>query len=228
MTFRGCNDDLSLCYQILFIQYPNHLHTGPKYWKTARRVRAVTLGDYDKYLGSGSSGRIDYIEDEVDSDANFLPSTNKGKGKKRRSRSPADLSLPVRDIIIKMEKRLEELEWHHSADNELEKGKSTMSNMQKELVKASAKLEAIGNNLKCIICKGYLSSASVILPCCSNFGCCQACLSQWLTESSTCPHCRAAITIDDTIVFPSTKQIPSIIETLKDVESCSSEVVEQL
>ncbi len=114
----------------------------------------------------------------------------KGKGK-QHSKSPESAT----SVLMNMEKRLCDVEQQQfnimdkqiaDADqSQLEGAKNTISKMKKQL-------DAIKSNLKCLICKAYMSSTdSVILPCCCNFGGCRACIAEWLGESATCPHCHA-------------------------------------
>ena len=190
---------------------------GPKYWKSSsRRIRAIPESDYNKFVGGVGYGFVD--------DDDFIHA-GKGKGKapstkKYRSGSPESSSPPGPSTCTSLEaivKRLDDLEKRHS-DDELVKAKATINRMQIELSKVSGKLETIADNLKCIICRNFLSSDSVVLPCCGNFGCCRPCISPWLIDNATCPHCRAALTMMDITPFPCTKQIPSIIEILQQVE----------
>ncbi len=181
--------------------------------------------DYNKYIG---------INDiQFDDDVDFLPSKGKAPAsKKLRSKSPelvfnlnqqagesSSLSYNyIESSIANMGRRLAELEKRHQNDFSDDNGKLT--ELKKDLAMASSKLEAIADNLKCLICRSFLSPTnSVILSCCANFGCCRPCLNQWLVESATCPHCRASLSIDDVVSFPVTKQIPSIIETLQQGEA---------
>ncbi len=200
--------------------------SGPKYWKSsARRVRALPENDYNKFVGGVADG---FEDDDVD----FIP-TGKGKAplsKRYRSGSPELSSLPGPSTHTSLEtivKRLDVLEKRHSDDDELVKAKATINRMQLELSVVSGKLEAIAENLKCMICQGFLSTSdSVVLPCCGNFGCCRPCISPWLTDNATCPHCRAALSIIDVSPFPRTRQIPSIIEVFQPVEVSPVNVME--
>ena len=55
---------------------------------------------------------------------------------------------------------------------------------------------------ECLVCKSQTSFPAVVSPCCNVIlGCevcgCEVCVAQWLEAQSTCPHCRASLTLQD-------------------------------
>lgn len=185
---------------------------GPKFWKGNKKIKAVSEEDFDHwydkdfspYHSSGGIKQLPLISSSDEDD--FMPSTSKGPPPKKK--------LKV-ERLDNIEERLK------SVEGTLEKVKGdteSPSNIHQQLI------AILFNNLKCLICKMLLNENPLILPCCNQIGCCEDCLKQWLNESTTCPHCRAPITMSSCVKLPTS--LCGIISLLRQIEKDADSVIQ--
>ena len=60
------------------------------------------------------------------------------------------------------------------------------------------------------------TSDCVVLPCCGQVGTCYECIGQWLSENSSCPHCRSSINISSCTRLPQLIPIFSMVQRYDD------------
>lgn len=161
---------------------------GMKFWKSNKKIKAVSETDYNAFVGPSSIDSDDsdfeipplpkkatytpiYVSSSEEEMFLQLPCTSKGKGKCKGKEKIHD-----DDRLKSIENRLAKLEKSSVAGSFTSK----VSDEMKDL-------------LKCAICKSLLSTDLSILFCCSQLSCKQ-CLQQWInsTENPTCPLCHAA------------------------------------
>ena len=151
-----------------------NLHTGCKFWRSNKKIRALTNDDYRtlhededfqlpprvmpkrtkliRYspISLSSSDNEDFDE----------PCSSKGKGKK-----------------IKKMSRFDSLE-------------ERISMLEKLSLSQELSIKDIEYLFKCCICKCVLKRDCFLLQCCGQLSC-DGCIRQWFETSKTCPLCRA-------------------------------------
>jgi hypothetical protein len=72
-----------------------------------------------------------------------------------------------------------------------------ISKIEEKFSQDRLKMNKIRSCFKCVICLRVISTwPAVKSPCCGIVLGCQSCVAQWLTNKSNCPHCRANIDVN--------------------------------
>lgn len=205
----------------VIIQY--YFDIDALYWKGSRKIKAVLKEDYDLLHGSTSNA------DSDDDDFMPLPCFGKGKSRKRAARSPVKSEHNAR--IKRLDVKLAHLEKQLSLLNKEEDEDST-SNLRRSLEDTKAKLNSlkdtiqeIKSNLSCFICASIINREITVLPCCKKMAC-LVCVSRWLEDNDTCPHCRQDIISADLHNFPECSQIDSILSLMRRCDTSSPVVID--
>ena len=214
-----------------------YTRVGSRYWKSARRIKALTKGDYELL-----HGRDDPFDKEG-SDDDFMTS--------HKSKHTLSLKKPVKkstetgqlDVLEGRVSVVEDVikDWRRHEDNkeelrrELADCKDSIKAMEcelsakrRKLADAKAFVDAIQENMCCLICKTISSGDCVVFPCCKQFGTCYSCIHEWLLESSSYPHCRAQMEIDCCIKLPDAVQLRAIFSTIQTFKQFNDDVIIEL
>ena len=169
---------------------------GSQYWKSARKIKAITKYNYERMHVVEESGFPDVRGD--DSDDDFIPACKSKKPCLLKAKSSNKDEIEGRVIALEEtiknfkqsqeEMFQQELATCKESMNSLE---AAVSSRQSKLTEAMNALDKIEQNLNCIVCKSVAREAFVIFPCCKLFGSCYSCICDWLEENPSCPHCRA-------------------------------------
>lgn len=99
-----------------------------------------------------------------------------------------------------------------------------MNQQQQQLQRTSSQnldessVETIAEVFRCFICMEKLRNAR-LCPHCSKL-CCYACIHRWLTEQrSQCPHCRAALNINELVNCRWAEEVTQRLDTLQQSNS---------
>ena len=165
-------------------------YLGCKFWKTNKKIKAITEEDYHCYRG------LEVDDDENDDDFEPLPTfrrskyspaaspiiltssddddygkpcTSKGKGKKIKKKTEVNAALEER--VTKLERAL------HTNPTSCD-----TCTLVEEL-------------FKCCVCKSILQQDCILLVCCKQLVC-KMCITQWLATNQSCPLCRESINVD--------------------------------
>ena len=193
--------------------------TGSKYWKTQKKIKAVTEDDYHLY-------RRDLHDYDDDDDFEPVPFFKKRKIGSTRPLSPV-ITLSSEDDEPCNSKG----KGKHKASSKyqnLEERINKLENLQcssRELNKCS-NCEQIADLFKCFICKSVLKSECLLLVCCNHLVC-EICIRQWMDTSRTCPMCRADnIEVENKLPLP--RNVFDLIKILaKEVPASSDENLQQ-
>lgn len=93
----------------------------------------------------------------------------------------------------------------------------TVESLTKKLKTIKERFENYLRDEDCFICKDKIENP-VLLPCCQQIGCIE-CITQWLKNHTSCPHCRTNIVIGDLISVTDRKSVE--IEIEDDIEADS-------
>lgn len=191
-------------------------------------MKAVPEIDYRRQLMNES----DTSDDDFMDDSTFklrkmrktphisLPSSGPDGPCSSRAMKSKEVQIEPPITLCDIEKKLGSLECLIKGNQVEESNKRSRGIMEMNKV-----LEKIQANLTCLICKDIVSEDCIVLTCCNTLGCCQACFCNWISESETCPHCRAAMTEQCHQKMPSSLQFKSIIELVRMQTSDSSSTV---
>ena len=173
--------------------FPPLSYTGPRFWKTSKRIRAVKRSDLKRGKNLAS------IDSSSDSDFD-----------------PRPLSKRTRTATV--EDRLEKLEGDMQRANS---GLLAESNERSELLKKLRKrFSELRQCFECLICKNSAKLPAIIAPCCNIVLGCESCVNQWLTTNPHCPHCRVNITMNECAKLPF---IRNLEEALRDSSQSGAE-----
>uniref|UniRef100_A0A1X7TUX2 RING-type domain-containing protein n=1 Tax=Amphimedon queenslandica TaxID=400682 RepID=A0A1X7TUX2_AMPQE len=170
---------------------------GSKYWKTLKKIKAVTEEDYHLYRGDIP----DYDDDDDDFEA--LPSFKKKKIC-IRSLSPIMLSSEDEEPCSSKAKGKRKQVSKSSSYKTLEERINKLENLHStsKLASKCNKCEQISELFKCFICKSVVKSECLLLVCCNHLVC-ESCIRQWMAASRSCPLCRAEnIEIENKLPLP--------------------------
>ena len=170
----------------------------------------MTKQDYSLLLGGNS---------DDDDDDFVLPPVFAGKGKSagKRARSTNDVRL------YRIESRQLELEDQLKRFKQKEDDEIRRINCQLQLSKAqfdslNGVMMSMKSNIECLICTNGIEDESAVFACCRKL-CGYSCISRWLVESNTCPHCRHELTLESLECIPRCDQIDSVLSILRGYQS---------
>lgn len=197
--------------------------TGSKFWRSAKKVRAVSKDDFCAFTKKGKCP----LPVPSDSDDDFLPPFPKPG----TSKEPLLSSMvptgghKMSEKVQALEFRVRKIESQHLQQDDQEK--VTLREQIVELMKAKDDLQvqvacglseitsfrennsrlmrqhsAITRCFDCMICTNTVSWPCMKSPCCDVIIGCNSCVSRWLENSSVCPHCRSSITLNQCTTIP--------------------------
>lgn len=79
-------------------------------------------------------------------------------------------------------------------------------------------LEEMKVFLSCITCKCVVQFPWLVTSCCAMLMC-KRCAERWIVVDSSCPHCRAVISIDDSLLVNEIKSVGELIAKLVSTEN---------
>ena len=201
---------------------------GSKFWHTSKIIRAISETEYLKLqrlrhpsdqASSGNRGSPVIQVLASDSDSDDVRTARQRKRPRTAVPCPPELSdsdsasqllsakyqatfdvrsllLDIKDNVFKFRKDMKELR---------NKEQTVLSSM-----------------FTCIICQqvSHRGKIPLIPKCCSNIVCCQHCLSEWLSASTQCPHCRQTLTIADCTPQPILRPLFDLLD--KDLDAGDS------
>ena len=97
----------------------------------------------------------------------------------------------------------------------------TVESLTKKLKTIKERFENYLRDEDCFICKDNIKNP-VLLPCCQQIGCIE-CVTQWLKNNSSCPHCRTNMIIGDLISVTDKKLVEIEMEESDGEESDGEE-----
>ena len=138
----------------------------------------------------------------------------------RQTTATADVQSVLFDIRDKMSEFMDHqtttdvLSVLFDVRDKMSEFRSEMEHQIKELNLKEQVSLAIGGLFTCIICKEVsLEDKLPMMPTCyRNIVCCRSCLSQWLSTSNLCPHCRQVISMDDCMPQPPLRPLFELID----------------
>ena len=185
---------------------------GMKFWKTNKKVKAVSEAHYNAFLGVSSQDFSD------DSDFELAPPFPK-----RTAYTPVYISSSEDEVVPSTSKGKEKCKGKEKlhSDERLRSIENRLAKLEKSPVTTLTANDEMKELLKCVICKSLLSTDLSILSCCSQLSCKQ-CLQQWINaaENPTCPLCRSAVNQEENYVIP--RCLVNILELLGKMENQST------
>ena len=151
---------------------------GSRFWKTSKRIRAVRKSEVKSRKGKTTL----LLDSSSDSDFELPPT-------KRQ-----------RVVEASVEQQLQKLEGEILRENADLRG--TFSKKEKQLKAVQNRLTEVRQCFECLVCKAQVTFPAIVSPCCNIVIGCESCIAQWLENSSQCPHCRNAITLQDCSKLP--------------------------
>ena len=190
------------------------MYAGPKFWKTAKIVKAIAESDYNKLqrirIGQPGPSSVRSGSPILLTDSDSEPLRPLIRKKKRfhippppqisdsDSPGPPPTKMPRRSsdkgILNKILESIDEIK-QKLEKTPLASGAATPS---------AAVTSFLKEVFTCIVCKQVVNESSrpIMPPCCKSIVCCSDCLSQWVDTSPICPHCRSEISLDSCVVQP--------------------------
>lgn len=87
--------------------------------------------------------------------------------------------------------------------SKLEEKIDTKANHLEKITSLERQLKMITDCFTCLVClKKVCVWPAVVSPCCKVIIGCEDCITKWLDGESTCPHCRALLTLDVLVKVP--------------------------
>lgn len=123
----------------------------------------------------------------------------------------------LKDVTTRIEKIEAGLSKSLEKQEELERVRRIVLCLEEEKRALERSIEAMKNHLNCIICKNLAKFPWLVSRCCTILMC-QDCAEQWLRMESSCPHCRAEITMDTCTTINQIRAIEELISTLSPQE----------
>lgn len=211
---------------------------GSHYWKSSRKIKAVTRNHFDLLNAAADLSVHDYETGQL-SDDDFMPPKSKRKKQNVLPHHPSNYSRePLESRVTAMEDTFKELRsWTGNEKQELQREVTRYKETHKELEtelnverqktsKIKNALNQVKDNFCCIICKSMPSGGCVLFPCCNVLGTCYQCLQQWLLESEICPHCRAPMEIGTCMLIPEANQFIQAIRLALSEAQVVQDVIE--
>ena len=81
--------------------------------------------------------------------------------------------------------------------------------------KKQKSLEEFRRSFTCIICKNVAQFPWLITSCCALLMC-KGCAERWILLESSCPHCRAVISVESSLVVNEVRSVGECISKLRD------------
>lgn len=104
-------------------------------------------------------------------------------------------------------------------EERLQKLEGQVTGVSEKLKDIQSRLMEVRQCFECIVCKSPVSFPGIVSSCCKVMLGCEPCIAQWLASSSSCPQCRAVITMEGCSKVPFMRNLHS---ALKDAASGSS------
>ena len=152
---------------------------GSRFWKTSKCIRAVRKSEVKSRKGKAPLA----LDSSSDSDFEIPCSTKR-----------------QRVVQASMEERLQKLEGEILSENADLRG--TFSEKEKHLKAVQSRLTEVRQCFECLICKTQATFPAIVSPCCTIVIGCEGCVTQWLSTSSQCPHCRNTIALQECSKIP--------------------------
>ena len=167
-----------------------YLFIGSSFWRTAKKVRAVLLEDYQNgmrpHLGT----------------------------KRSHSDSPSDSKKPTMESLEGRLMRLEESLSSSSRDKCLIL-ESEITSLKVKLSMEKDVIERIASAYKCTICMKYPVQPLYKAPCCEEVLGCHGCVEEWISNSPSCPLCRAPLSKNTLVNIPVIKPLDDVLSKIK-------------
>jgi hypothetical protein len=169
---------------IYIVIYIIIFYKGEKFWKSAKKIRAVTLSDYTKVNPSitiSSSG------------------------------SDSDINQPLqkKSLLVKVSTLESKLDDLISRDTSKE---DNLKDEVKRLKEFKQKYDTLKKCFECVICKNTLKFPMTVSTCCSNILGCVECTNTWFLNSATCPFCRTVSLDCDCITIQRIRPLEECLE----------------
>lgn len=119
----------------------------------------------------------------------------------------------LKDVTTRIEMIEEGL--NRSLDNyeEIERVRRISSCLEDKNRSLERSLDEVKTFLSCIICKSVAQFPWLITSCCAVLMC-KTCAERWIVLDSSCPHCRAVISIDDSVLVNDIKSVSELVSKL--------------
>ena len=123
----------------------------------------------------------------------------------------------LKDITARMELIEEGLSRLFDSCEELERVRRISSCLEEKNRSLERSLEEVKVFLSCIICKSVAQFPWLITNCCAVLMC-KSCAERWIVVDSSCPHCRAVISIGDSLLVNDIKSVGELVSKLASSE----------
>lgn len=150
-----------------------------------------------------------------DDDDFVLPPVFAGKAGKR-ARSPNNVRLyriESRQVELDQLKRFKQKE-----DDEIRRINCQLQLSKAQFDSLNGVMMSMKSNIECLICTNGIEDESAVFACCRKL-CGYSCISRWLVESNTCPHCHHELTLESLERIPRCDQIDSVLSILRGYQS---------
>uniref|UniRef100_A0A1X7VHH8 RING-type domain-containing protein n=1 Tax=Amphimedon queenslandica TaxID=400682 RepID=A0A1X7VHH8_AMPQE len=78
------------------------------------------------------------------------------------------------------------------------------------------------SNIDCFICTNYVGDNVAVLVCCCKL-CYYDCITRWLEESATCPHCRQELHLENLQRVPKCNEVEAVFSVLREYQSTTTD-----
>lgn len=119
----------------------------------------------------------------------------------------------LKDVTARIELIEEGLNRSLDIFEDLERVRRISSCLEDKNRSLERSLEEVKTFLSCIICKSVAQFPWLITSCCAVLMC-KICAERWIVLDSTCPHCRAVISIDDSLLVNEIKSVSELVSKL--------------
>ena len=206
-----------------------YYHIGPKYWKTTRKIKIIRQEDYTEFRGKKKKRVLpEFSDSDSDFESPHPPKVSKSDfavpGTNRKAEC-IDLTSDSEKSVIKELKiitsRVEAVEesLSQSLENyeELERVRRISTCLEEKNKSLERSLEELKKSFSCIICKSVAQFPWLITSCCALLMC-KGCAERWILLESSCPHCRAVITVETSLVVNEVRSVGEFISKLGSVD----------
>ena len=90
-----------------------------------------------------------------------------------------------------------------------------------QLQRSKAQCESLNNmksNIDCFICTNCVAEDIAVFVCCRKLRC-YDCITRWLEESMTCPHCCQELHLENLERVPECNQVEAVFSVLRGYRS---------
>ena len=133
----------------------------------------------------------------------YLLSQSIEKPKKKRAVCDSDLETRL--------SRLEQSFNSPQQDTKLLLAEADLASLRLKVLCLKQDIQSIASCFKCVVCLRIMCYPLYWSPCCGIVIGCHSCITQWLSDMSTCPHCRSNLGVNELINYPEIKGLSDVI-----------------